>query len=164
MTTPNKNTESANTTMCSKRITALETYVSATTTIEIGGKSYTQPQAIAVYQAALDSITSANNKKTEAKSAIASRRDATKAARDFDKGLRKWASGKYPAGSTAADDFGATPKVVVKKPETLVEAAQKAKATRKARGTKGPKEKLKITGTTPAPTEQAAPANNTAKS
>jgi hypothetical protein len=158
MTSPNPSSEPAMTTLCTKRITALEANVNAAATIEVGGKTYTRDAAIAFFQASLDAGTNATTKKTEAAAAIVARRDADKKARAFDKGLKSWASTKFAAGTTAAKDFGVVPRTTVKTPDVLVIAAAKAKATRAARGTKGPKKKLEIMGVIPAAGAPATPA------
>jgi hypothetical protein len=160
MSESNKNTIVIVTTLCTQRINALKAWVNPTDPIDIAGQQYAQATAIGVYQSTLDAIATDNTKKSEARQATADKRASVKKVRAFDRRVQAWASNKFAAGSTAAGDFGVVPKTPVKSPATKAEAAAKAKATRVARGTKGPKAKLKIKGTIPAPSEPAAPATN----
>ncbi len=74
--------------------------------------------------------------------------------------LKQYVIGSFGAASSKLADFGFTPrKVVVLTPAQKAAAAAKRAATRKARGTMGPKAKLKITGAT-ASASTAAPAGN----
>jgi hypothetical protein len=75
--------------------------------------------------------------------------------------LLNWGDSKE--ASSTLDDFGYTPrKPRTVKPSTKVTAAAKAKATRTARHTMGPKQKEQIKGEVPAPAASNAAATDTA--
>ena len=81
--------------------------------------------------------------------------------------LKQFVIGLFGADSSKLPDFGFTPrKKAVLTPDQKVAAAAKRAATRKARGTVGPKAKLAIKGTvpstTPAPPALSATTSTTA--
>lgn len=66
------------------------------------------------------------------------------------RGLRQYVLNVFGETSPVLADFGFTaPKTVTRTPEQKAAAAAKAKATRKARGTLGKKQKKGVTGTVP---------------
>jgi hypothetical protein len=74
--------------------------------------------------------------------------------------LLTWGDAKD--ASSTLEDFGYAPrKPMTTKPSTKVTAAAKAKATRTARHTMGPKAKLKVKGNVPAPTPSNGAASST---
>jgi hypothetical protein len=123
----------------------------STTSMPLGGTSYTPASLMAFVQSRID----AGNEVVTAKAAwqaAATRykgidKEANVVLRDF----KGFVVGTYGEASPRLADFGFTArKYTPLTPEQKVAAAQKRAATRKARGTMGPKAKLKITGETAA--------------
>jgi hypothetical protein len=157
MTKINPNSESEMTTMCTKRINALKALPPATV-ITIAGKTYTVPASILVYQGSIDAHTKANAARAAFTAAVAERKDIDEKCRAFDVGMRAFAATMFTPDSPEGQEFGLKKRTVKVKVETKALAAEKGRATRKARNTMGPKEKLKVKGTLPASTAPAEPA------
>ena len=160
MATTTKNNSSTVAT-CTQRAAATEKYVPATGTIVVHSQPYTQKQIESVYQACLDTRQTLVNLRGQVAAALVAKNQADATMSGFDDGLRDWVATTFGPASQQAVDFGyakkppATPTVQVK-----AAAKVKAEATREARGTKGPKARLKITGSsvaTPAPTAAPSP-------
>jgi len=143
---------------CTQRKAAAEQYIPKSGTILVHAQQYTQQQAEDVYQACLDARKLLVNLRGQAAAALAAKKQADAVMNAFDAGLKDWVSTTLGPKSQAAVDFGYAKKPPLKPTvDVKAEAKVKAKATRTARGTKGPKAKLKITGQVPA-TTVAAPA------
>src|SRR5579859_1011743 len=143
---------------CTTRKAAAEQYIPKSGTITVHAQQYTQQQAEDVYQACLDARKLLVNLRGQAAAALAARKQADATMNAFDAGLKDWVSTTLGPKSQAAVDFGYAKKPPLKPTvDKKAQAKEKALATRKARGTTGPKAKKKITGQTPA-TTVAAPA------
>jgi hypothetical protein len=142
---------------CTQRIDALGTYATAGK-MTVHGASVTEAQATAVYQACLDTRKQLTSLRGQVAAALAARRAADAAMTAFDAGLQAWVETTYGPTSEAAVDFGYAKKPAVK-PTVAAKAAavQKAQATRKVRGTLGPKARQKVTAEAPVAPPAAAP-------
>jgi hypothetical protein len=134
---------------CSQRITALGTYATKGK-ISVHGTSTTEQQAVAVYQACLDTRTTLTNLRGQVEVALAARNAADATMKAFDAGLESWVEATFGPTSQAAVDFGYAKKPVAK-PTVAVKAAavQKAQATVKARGVVGKKKRKEVTAAAP---------------
>lgn len=119
----------------------------------LGGETYTPQSLTTLIQSRID----AANEATTAKAAWQAAGKAYKALSTkvsvVEHDLKQLVIGAFGATSSKLADFGFTPrKKAVLTPEQKVAAAAKRAATRKARGTMGPKAKLGVKGTvTPTP-------------
>ncbi len=149
-------------TKCAQREAAAQQYVPKTGTILVHAQQYTQQQVVGVYQACLDTRQTLVNLRGQVAAALVAKKQADATMSAFDAGMEAWVATTYGPKSQQAVDFGYAKKAPAKLTVKVKAAAQtKAEATREARGTKGPKAKLKITGSsaaTPAPTATATPA------
>jgi hypothetical protein len=147
--------------VCNKRLQALKSYVASKGQISMNGTKSKLSDVVAIYQGCLDTGTSLATKRSEVKIALTAHRSANSARRSADKALKAWVIAEYGADSQQAIDFGFPPPTpVVRKASNKANAAALAMATRKARNTMGPKQRLSIKGTLPVPTAPAAPATN----
>jgi len=157
-TTKNSSTTVAT---CTQRAAATQKYVPSTGTIQVHAQAYTQQQIEGVYQACLNTRQTLVNLRGQVTAALAAKNQADATMSAFDTGMEAWVATTYGPASQQAIDFGYAKKPPAK-PTVVVKAAAKVKAeaTREARGTKGPKARLKITGSsvaTPAPTAAPSP-------
>jgi len=140
------------------------------TTLPLGGTSYSPTSLVAFIQSHIDAANAVVTAKANWDSAIKTYQGVDKQAQVVLHDLKALVISAFGATSQQLSDFGFTPrKVTVLTPEQKAAAATKRAATRKARGTLGPKAKLKVTGTTaaastastaaaPAPAASNAPA------
>jgi hypothetical protein len=144
-----------------KRIAALKKYVtSSKTEIPIGGAKLKPADVIAVFQDSLDTRAAVTATQGSYKEALASRASAEQKRAVTDESLKQWVLNWFGVSSAEAHEFGyAARKVPDVSAATRANAVLLNHATREARGTKGPKAKLKIKGTLVAPTAPAAPAS-----
>ena len=120
----------------------------------IAGKTYTVAQAIALVQTALTASKTVVINHTALEASLQAETAVRTQNKPFYDGLTQTLQAMFAGQVTTLGDFGLTGrKVPVVSPATRVAAAAKAKATREARGTKGPKARLTVT---------AAPAAETA--
>jgi hypothetical protein len=120
-------------------------------TLTFAGTSY-KPAAL---QTLLQSDIDANDASTQARAAwleaVANALSTDKAANTVLRGIKAQVTAQYgdaPNASTVFADFGWTPrKKVTKTADEKAAAVAQSKATRQARGTMGPKAKLKVKGT-----------------
>jgi hypothetical protein len=147
-----------------KRISALKKYVTnSKTEIPVGGETLKPAAVIAVFQDSLDTRAAVTATQAGYKSALAARLAAEEKRIVADDALKGWVLNTFGANSAEAGEFGYAPrKAPVVSAADRANAVLLAKATRKARGTMGPKAKLSIKGTLVAPTAPAAPANSAA--
>jgi hypothetical protein len=127
--------------------------------LSLGGTTYTPASLEALIQSRIDAVnevtTAKANWQNAAKAYTALNTLATVVVRD----LKALVIGAFGSTSPKLADFGFTPrKVTVRTPEQKAAAAAKAKATRKARNTMGPKAKLAVKGTVAPPTAPSAAA------
>ncbi len=139
------------------------------TTLALGATSYTPTSLVAFIQSHIDAANAVVIAKANWENAIKTYAGIDKQAQVVLHDLKQLVMGAFGATSSKLADFGYQPrKVTVLTPEQKAAAAAKRAATRKARGTMGPKAKLKVTGTTaaastastaaPAPAASNAPA------
>lgn len=148
---------------CTQRSAAAEQYVPKKGTIQVHSQQYTQQEVEAVYQACIDARQTLVNLRGQVTAALAAKKQADATMTAFDEGLEAWVATTYGPKSQQAIDFGYAKKAPAKPSvKTKAAAQEKAEATREARGTKGPKARLEITGSTPAasgaPTTTPTPA------
>jgi hypothetical protein len=123
----------------------------ANVNLTIAGTSY-KPAAL---QTVLQDDVDANDASTNARAAwlesVTEARSADQAANTVLRGIKAQVTAQYGDAPNAASvfaDFGWTPrKKVTRTADAKAAAVAQSKATREARGTKGPKAKLKIRGT-----------------
>jgi hypothetical protein len=142
---------------CTQRITALKTYATKGK-ISVHGTPTSEPQALAVYQACLDTRTTLTNLRGQVAVALAARIAADAAMKVLDAGVEAWVEATFGPTSQAAVDFGYAKKPVAKPTaEAKALAAQKAVATRNARGVSGKKKRAKVTAAAPVAAAAATP-------
>src|SRR5258708_11042079 len=128
----------------------------------IGGASHTVDEILAILQARLAAAVAAKSTRATWQTAVKADRDERAKTKTFVSGLRQALLVAFAGSIDALADFGLSPrKQRVLTPEKKAAAAAKAKATRIARHTIGPKKKLAIKGTVPtatSPAEASAPA------
>ena len=138
-------------------LVGIDKYLKDGTVISVLGTSYTTTQLKTVIQADLDAAAATQTARSKWNDAVKSEQTAHAKAHGVLVGLKGYLVMQY--GKTATEvfaDFGFTPPKAPKTdPATVVAAAVKAKATRKARGTLGKKARLKITAS---PEPATAPA------
>lgn len=104
-------------------------------------------ELLARIQATLDAIAGVKSARTALSQAVAIQKTAVAQARALRAGLKRYLQTKYGPNNPKLQEFGFTPTRTPKTPvKAKAEAKVKAAATRKARGTKGSKQKLAITG------------------
>jgi hypothetical protein len=127
------------------------------TNLALGGTSYTPTSLVAFIQSHIDAANAIVTAKANWQKAIATYTAIDKQAQVVLHDLKALVLATFGASSAKIADFGYRPrKVAVLTPEQKAAAAVKRAATRKARGTMGPKAKLKVTGAT-ATASAAAP-------
>jgi hypothetical protein len=125
-----------------------------------GGSTFTLVAIETLVQSRIDAAGAADVARARWLDAVAKYRALDTQATPVVRGLRRYVIDAFGENSPVLADFGFTPpRKTVLTPEQNVAKAKKAAATRKARGTMGKKEKLKIKGTvdTAAPTSPASP-------
>jgi hypothetical protein len=138
----------------------------------LDGKSYTADALELLFQSCVDTETQAVQATVAKTTAVKQARDTAAQVRPVARAFKKAVLAAYGADPTALADFELKPpKQPVKTPAVKDAAAKKAKATRVALGTKGPKQKKEAKAklaassangpaapaTTPAPAETPAP-------
>jgi hypothetical protein len=129
----------------------------------VSDKSCTAQDVIDVFQGRANATQAVFTARAALATARKAERDTRTATAAFASGFRCLLRGMYQDPSTLAD-FGLSPRKSTKKTlDTKVAAVEKTKATRKARGTMGIKQKKKIKGMVPAATSGASttPATST---
>jgi len=131
----------------------------------IDGRQLKPADVVQVVQARLDASKAVEADKATWQSAVKANKDERAKTRVFMTQVRQALLVMFASSIDILADFGLTPrKQRAPKPPAKVAAAQKAKATREARGTKGKKQKAKIKGAAPelppatAPTPATTPA------
>ena len=121
------------------------------TSLPLGGTSYTPTSLVAFIQSHIDAANAIVTAKASWEKAIATYTAIDKQAQVVLHDLKALVLATFGSTSPRLADFGYKPrKVTVLTPEQKAAAAAKRAATRKARGTMGPKQKLKVTGATTA--------------
>ncbi len=135
------------------------------TNLPLGGTSYTPTSLVAFIQSHIDAANAIATAKATWEKAIATYTGIDKQAQLVLHDLKALVLATFGPTSPKLADFGYKPrKVTVLTPEQKAAASAKRAATRKARGTMGPKQKLKVTGATAAANAAASapttPASN----
>jgi hypothetical protein len=134
-----------------KVIEGIKKRLAGSASVVIGGVSYTPAALIAVFQTEVDATSEATMAEALYHQAVRKRRAAGKAAHPVRIALRRFALVQYGDSHAALGDFGFAPdKKTTKSVKVLVAAADKAKATRAARGTMGKKQRKKVKAPPPA--------------
>jgi hypothetical protein len=117
-------------------------------TVQLGGKSYKVSDIEATLEAPTAAADATAKAKAAYRAAVAEERMKRVGARTLWLALQSYVVGMNGETSTVVADFGFVPKQQPPKPvEVKAEAVVKMRATRKARGTLGKKQKAKIKGT-----------------
>jgi hypothetical protein len=134
------------------------------TGLTIGNATFTQTSLTTLLQSLVDAMQKQSAAQKAARDALTELRDVQSHVGPIIKGLRVVLVGMFGNASQTLADFGLAPHKA-RAPLTVEKkaaATARAKATRIARATKGPKAKLAIKGTAPAQS-QVAPAAAPAK-
>ena len=124
----------------------------------LGAQTYTPTSLVAFVQSRINAANAVITAKANWLDAVKTYEALNKQGDVVVHDLKQYVIAAFGATSSKLADFGFTPKkVTVLTPEQKAAAAAKRKATRAARGTKGPKAKLAIKGTVPA-TDSTTPA------
>jgi len=131
---------------CVNRITGLDALPAGTKIVVRG----VEVDVKAVMQACIDAAQQLEHQRGVVHAALVASRKANDARLKLDEGLKAWLTTNYGLESTIAAAFGFAPrKKTVKSPATKKAAAEKNRATRKARNTMGKRQRLKIKGVLP---------------
>ena len=140
-----------------KILHGIDTYLVGVQTLTLNGQSFSVAQVRAAVQARVNATQDAEASKSQLRVKLDTRKTADAAARPIVTGLEAYVALTYGKRSQAMTDFGfAVPKQPKKSVETKAQAAQKGQATRKARGTKGKKQREAIKGSLPETQPNAA--------
>ena len=126
-----------------------------------GGETLTMTAIEALVQSRIDAVSAVDVARAHWLDAAAKYEALNTQVTTVVRALRQYVINAFGKNSPVLADFGFTPpRKAMLTPEENVAKAKKAAATRKARGTMGKKEKLKIKGTvgTTAPATPASPA------
>jgi hypothetical protein len=126
-----------------------------TITIPVRGKLLNPAQLLAIFQASLDTQAAVSAKQAEYKGAMTDRDEAEELRQVADEAVKNWVLGLYGDGSAEANEFGyAARRKPTMSAEDRARAVEQNRATREARGTMGRRQKLKIRGIVPIPSEK----------
>ncbi len=139
-----------------KIVGAIRKHLTESVTLE--GVKYTPARLAKMFQNGID-IADATDVASKAwHTAVATEKATTQELSGVQTSLRNHVSAAFGAASDEFADFGFTPKAVrTVDAKTKAEAVVKRAATRVARGTKGKRARLKVTGATAAAAVSAAP-------
>jgi hypothetical protein len=148
-----------------KMIAAIQKYLMSIASILIRGVGYTPAQLITFLQNDIAAADAATKAKAALHDAVIAAKTQRATMTPLLSGFRTYVLNQFKDASVIAE-FGLTPqKASTRTVAVKAAAATKAKATRAARNTMGPKQKKSVTGksTAPAATTPAAPATAAAK-
>jgi len=131
-----------------------------TGSLTVGNVVFTTAALVLLLQGQADAMTAQTAAQKTADDALTALRELQTKNGPTIQALKDLLIAQFGSASQTLADFGLSPRKV-RAPMTVAQkaaAAAKRKATRAARGTTGPKAKLAITGTVPAPVETAPPA------
>jgi hypothetical protein len=146
-----------------RKITAaIAEHLTGSAILTLDGQPYKAKELQQMLQDRMDAVTAADALKAKWQVAIADADEKTKQVAGILPALRRHLLSTYGAKSQILADFGFTVKPAKVTVEAKAEGVQKSRATRKARGTKGSKQKAKIKGvvTPEVIAPAAAPAND----
>jgi hypothetical protein len=125
--------------------------------LSLAGTTYTPTTLATFLQSVIDAGNAADTARASWLAAAEAAATLAKSGTEVLTSLKQYVSNTFGKTSTQLTDFGFAPrKTATLSPEEKVAAAAKREATRKARGTLGPKAKLKVTGVTAAAAAAAA--------
>ena len=144
---------------CTRRIRAMGAYVDRRANIGINGRKHAHAQVVAVYQRCLAARAKVANLRAQLAEALQEVGETEVARMEADGALKAWVRAEFGVESTEANDFGfPAPRKPVLTAEQKALAVERGKATRKARGTLGARQREGIRGTIPAPLARLVPA------
>jgi hypothetical protein len=145
-----------------QRITAIHKYITnPAVEIPIAGRMVVPAVIVAAFQRSVDTRSAVLATHSAYKAALVDRTSAEEDRKTFDEGLKAYVLQRFGAKSVEAGEFGyAAKKASEKSAATKAHAVAANLATRKARGTKGKKEKLKIKGVVPETEAETTPATH----
>jgi hypothetical protein len=131
-------------------IAGFKKHLMTVSSMNVAGKAFTPTQVVAALQARIDAVVAAQTARGALKAAVSSLKSEKANTNDFVIALHAMVKAMFSTQPDVLADFGLQPRKrtapsVTKK----AVAVQKNKATRKARGTVGPKKKLSIHGVLP---------------
>jgi hypothetical protein len=130
-------------------IAGIKKDLQSATTIMLIGEAYTPTSLIALYQSRIDAANAVATTKAKYTEAVATYQAINTKGVAVNRAFEQYVVNAYGRTSTVLADFDFTPsKRATLTPEQKAAAAAKRLATRKARGTTGPKAKLATTGQT----------------
>jgi hypothetical protein len=119
--------------------------------ISLLGTSYATGDLTKAFQAQISALATLAALKLQVKAAVAASRTQEVELSALSTALKTYLVNEYGKASPVLGDFGFAPrKATPRDPVKKVLAAERLRATRKERGTMGPVQKAKITGTLPA--------------
>jgi hypothetical protein len=144
-------------------ITGIGENVGANESIPIEGVPTGKTALTGALQVFVDAVGNVATTHAAYRKAVAEKKAAAEPANETYLGVKTYAVANYAKDASKLGSFGLTT-TTRKKPtaETLAAAVLKREATRAARGTKGKRQKAKITGETPATAPAAASAGSAA--
>jgi|SRR5579883_1930631 len=133
----------------------------ANASFTVNDKPCTSQDVVKVLQGRIDKGLAVEAARAALQAAVKALRDERAQTGQFVSAFRAIVKGMFQSPETLAD-FGLSPRKSTKKTlDSKVTAVAKTKATRKARGTTGSKQKAKIKGTAPAATPPSKPTPTT---
>ena len=143
-----------------QRITGINAHLTgAKTEIPVKGGMVKPAAMVAVFQHALDTRAAVVTARGVYKAALVQRAAADDERVLTDDALKSWVLNRFGDDSVEAHAFGyVARKAATPSAQKKANAAEKRKATREARGTRGSRQKLEIKGSLNGPTDLAAPA------
>jgi hypothetical protein len=158
MTTTNLNRTEVQTSD-QKLIDGLKKHEPTLSSLFIGGALLKTADVITILQTRIDAATTVVSSRATWQTDVKADHDQRAKTKTLVSGLRQALQVAFVGQIDALADFGLKPrKVRVTTPEQKAAASAKAKATRVARHTMGPKQKAQIKGTVPAPATPPEPA------
>ena len=142
-----------------KMIDGVQKFLTQFATLPVGGKNVTSADIVKVFQDRIGKAIAAQTAEAARTAAVKEDRDERTNTAAFVTTLRRIVQGMFQANPDTLAVFGLkAPKARKTKVATKAGAIVKNKATRAARGTKGPKAKLAVKGSPPAQSGTSAPA------
>lgn len=144
-----KRSKTARNTRIRSAIKGIDQRLKGATTM-LAGKTYEKRELLAMFQEELDATTAVEAATAARSKAVHRRNQLVKRNQAIYLALERFVRATFGEDPMVLDAFGFPPSKITKKTlDTKRHAALKAKATREARGTLGPKAKKKIKGAVP---------------
>jgi hypothetical protein len=139
-------------------LAGVKKHIATLSTVTVAGQSYTPTEVVATLQPLVDTGTAAATSKVTWQDSVKAAATAQAEAKAFVAQLRLAIYVLFGNSASILSDFGMVPrKVRTTDPLAQVVAAERRRATRKARGTMGKVEKASIKGSVPATISIAVP-------